>query len=678
MSNYIPYPMYALDTPVDLRAVFAAERPAGKHGFLRCVKGEFEFEDGTPVRFWGTNFNGGANFPEDAYAEKLSRRLAKIGINLVRFHQLDAEWNTPNLFQLTKGDFLADTQSFDPESLRRLDYLIYCLKREGIYVYLDLLTYRRFRTGDGIANAAALPDAAKPYCLYNRRMIELQKQFARDLFLHVNPYTGTMYKDEPAIVLTEIINECDLYSKPITLEPYAGEFRQIFRRWLDERNTEYPAETCDLDSTDEALVSFKSHLHREYYREMYDYLRAIGVRIPITGTNWTKNAMLLRDQLEMDFTDSHTYFYDWNWREREKSCINKSMSSLPESAFAILAFMRTFDKPFFVSEWDIPWPNEYRAESSVLFAAVGALQGWSGFTIHTYAYSSLLENMHIMGKEVSSDAIGGIPYREGIFSAWNDPAKFGLFYHSALILRRGDVSPANKRIAVRVEDLTMRTDHRIMYNNNMTAEGLDNTPLRENLKPALNTATELSQIGMSFGDDPNADQTVSEREPLVDFDRGEISSDNGQLYRSWKKRCGWVDTPMTQCAYGFLGENDPQELSSVRIVCRTDFAVIILSSLTDEPLDRSKNILMTAVGRARNKNAVFEGEKMLERGEPPIEVEAIEARIELRTANDNMKVWSVNPEGFYAGGIATVYEDGVLSFSIGEKARSMHYLIQKE
>ena len=44
--------------------------------------------------------------------------------------------------------------------------------------------------------------------------------------------------------------------------------------------------------------------------------------------------------------------------------------------------------------------------------------------------------MKMLGKEVSSSAIG-VPYREGIFSTWNDPAKFGLFCHAALITRRG-------------------------------------------------------------------------------------------------------------------------------------------------------------------------------------------------------------------------------------------------
>ena len=80
MSEYIPNPMYAQDVPIDLRGVFADERPAGRHGFMRAEGGSFVFADGTPARFWGTNFNGGACFPEHAYAEKLAVRLANAGL----------------------------------------------------------------------------------------------------------------------------------------------------------------------------------------------------------------------------------------------------------------------------------------------------------------------------------------------------------------------------------------------------------------------------------------------------------------------------------------------------------------------------------------------------------------------------------------------------------------------
>ena len=66
---------------------------------------------------------------------------------------MDAEWSTPNIFQFTKGENKANTMDLDPVSLDRLYYLIYCLKQEGIYVYMDLLTYRRFKSGDGVEAA---------------------------------------------------------------------------------------------------------------------------------------------------------------------------------------------------------------------------------------------------------------------------------------------------------------------------------------------------------------------------------------------------------------------------------------------------------------------------------------------------------------------------------------------
>ena len=82
-------------------------------------------------------------------------------------------------------------------------------------------------------------------------------------------------------------------------------------------------------------------------------------------------------------------------------------------------------------------------------AAVGAFQGWSGFAIHTYSYLTKLDDMKMLGQEASASKIGNIPYRQGVFSTWNDPAKFGLFYHAALMTRRGDVAPAKKHYVVR-------------------------------------------------------------------------------------------------------------------------------------------------------------------------------------------------------------------------------------
>ena len=102
--RYIPYPIDWDDVPIDISFVFKHEKPAGKHGFLKVSGDQFVFEDGTKAKFWGTNFNSGLNFPSPDFSEKIAKRLIKIGVNLVRFHQMDAEWSTPNIFQFTKGE----------------------------------------------------------------------------------------------------------------------------------------------------------------------------------------------------------------------------------------------------------------------------------------------------------------------------------------------------------------------------------------------------------------------------------------------------------------------------------------------------------------------------------------------------------------------------------------------
>ncbi|MBR6558425.1 MAG: hypothetical protein IKT70_05375 [Clostridia bacterium] len=657
MTEYIPFPAYPDDAPIDLRFVFENEKPAGKHGFIKAVGDHFEFEDGTVGRFWGTNFNGGANFPDHDYAEKSAKRLAKFGVNIVRFHQLDAEWDTPNIFAFTKGKRIENTRELDPESMDRLDYYIYCLKNEGIYCYMDTYTYRKFKNGDGVENVLGLKDAAKPYCACNRRLIELQKEMFETIWCHVNPYTGLAYKDDPVFVMAEIVNECDFFSwYPFEIEPYSSEFRQNFRAWLDEKGLEYDAENCDLnEKVTGPLLEYKMEVQTEYYREMTEHCRKIGIKIPITGTNWHLSAACTKTHFDSDFIDNHHYVYDWHWGEFDKSCMNRGITQMYDCGSAIFPKSHLDDKPLFISEWDMPWPNSFRAESPIYFAAVGALQGYAGYTIHTYAYGTRLENMKILGKEGSSQTIGGVSYREGIFSTWNDPAKFGLFYHAAIITRRGDVSPAKNKIAVKVDDL-------------ISSPG-----------EAFKCSSELSRIVADIDREVSgADRYVKENEVLVPESAGEVRSDTGELYRSWEKNYGTIDTPFTKCVYGFLGKNGELELDGLSVKCENDFAVIAMSSLDGEKISSSKNMLLTTVGRAFNQDAKFADEKMLDYGHAPIMIEVIKSEIKIKTDCPDLRVWSVNSEGFYVGAIPTEYKDGVLSFKLGDNFRSMYYLIQSE
>ena len=57
-EDLVAWPSNIMDwrtSPVDLSFLNAAEKPAGKRGFVKAVHDALVFEDGTPARFWGTN-----------------------------------------------------------------------------------------------------------------------------------------------------------------------------------------------------------------------------------------------------------------------------------------------------------------------------------------------------------------------------------------------------------------------------------------------------------------------------------------------------------------------------------------------------------------------------------------------------------------------------------------------
>ena len=683
MPKMIPFPAYHDFAPLDISYLFEDEKPAGKHGFLTVQGDRFVFEDGTPVRFWGTNLNSGSCFPEKDYAPKLAKRIAAYGCNIVRFHQIDSEWATPSIYQYKKGKRLENTSTYDPESFDRMDYLLKCLKEEGIYVYLDMMTYRKFKESDGVVNAVQLENRAGPYCYWDRRLIQLQKEYCAVLWNHVNPYTGLAYKDDPMFVLSEPVNEAGLFGdfrQKIEVEPYATDFREMYRAWCKENAPETDVDNTDLNNNlDDTLTAFKIKVTEDYYNEMFAYMRSLGVKIPFTGVNFSwKYVQCKAGQHVGDFMDSHLNVRFMRWDPGAKFCRDISLHEQPEWGAMRNARHRRFGKPFFTSEWDLTFPNKYRAESSIMMAAIGMLQNWSGYTIHTYAYTSHLDHMHILGKEVSSDSIGGVGYREGPFSTWNDPAKFGMFYHAALITRREDVKPANGKVIIHVENL-----HQDLKQNPGS--------LTQPAKKAFTASTELCQIGVDYYNE--YENMHPDTEPLVDLAAGEVRSDTGELYRSWEKRYGTIDTAMTKSVYGRLGRLGTVELSGMTVNCKNDYAVLALSSLDNSlDLEHSNSMLLTTVGRVENTDmkmsmapAKFQKNdglppylQMDDFGKPPIVCEVIEADVAIKTEVKNLVVWAVNAEGIFVGNVPVRYEDGWLKFTLGKKSPSIYYLIQAE
>ncbi len=217
-------------------------KPAGKFGQVRAGADGHLYAGKERIRFFGVDLSFSANLPTHADAEKVAARLAKFGINIVRFHIMDMRHYPEGILARDA----ANTRDLDPEALDRLDYFTAQLNRNGIYVNLCLLNYRPFNAADGlpkeIEQAGGGPFQRRHVVgFFNGQVLDLQKEYASCLLTHRNAYTGHAYTEDPAVAFVEINNENGLIhawlKKDVDELPeiFRAELRGQWNQWLSQR-----------------------------------------------------------------------------------------------------------------------------------------------------------------------------------------------------------------------------------------------------------------------------------------------------------------------------------------------------------------------------------------------------------------------------------------------------------
>lgn len=210
---------------------FLNPQPAGAAGRAVIHGGHFYDAEGNRLRLMGSNLTFAAAFPPKEDAPKIAAQLRKLGMNVIRFHHIDTH-------PRPRGIWNEDHTAFDPEQVDKLDWLIHHLKLNGIYINLNLhvsRTYpgipedmpRDFRYGKGVDN-------------FYPAFIQMQKDYARDLLTHQNPYTQMTYAKDPAVIVVELNNENALTDKSAnslgTLpDPFLSVLTAMWRDWLKEQ-----------------------------------------------------------------------------------------------------------------------------------------------------------------------------------------------------------------------------------------------------------------------------------------------------------------------------------------------------------------------------------------------------------------------------------------------------------
>ena len=409
------------------------DAPAGKYGFVRATpEGHFTFENAPEkrIRFFGTNIVYHANFPDRETAVRIADELARNGCNLARFHLNDD--------LMLKKD-AANSLDIDPAQLDKLEFLAARLKERGIYFTIDLYGCRRFRKGDGPELfGEPAPMAMKYVSLLVPAALENLKEFSRRWLTHVNPYTGTAWKDEPAIAFINLLNEDDAESVWQRSEPFRQRFLEAFRRETGRKELEIAPGDPPRE-----FIAYLNRVQSGVLDELTGFVRnELGMKTLITSLNSAHRPAVVPLRAKFDLVDNHQYHdhpryspnYRLPWHFRQVSAIS---TVLPDPWRVTPT--RIYGKPFVMTEYNFCHPNVFRSEGGPLTAAYASLQDWDGL-VH-YRWASDEGEREIMGD-----------FRLGAFSGNTDPLNLCVNRIIAFVFRRGLVKPASERCAAAVPD----------------------------------------------------------------------------------------------------------------------------------------------------------------------------------------------------------------------------------
>lgn len=480
------------------------DAPAGKHGFVQAKDGHLYFEDGTRARFLGFNVAARSNTPDHETADKLAARFASMGVNVIRLHAADApisdepgSWASCREAPLLDYD-RGNGRVFHPEGLDRFDYFAAKLKEKGIYLHIDLIVARNFVEGDGLDYPGDVGSCVKRYPMYNKRLIELQKEYARQLLCHVNPYTGLALKDDPAVVTVQINNEESAIKGSMeadwreNIKPYQAEVRQAFGDFLlkkyGDREKLAAAWTyegvCALGENEDPAVgtvrvipggfyqpendpmgdwakedsparyadfmAFGIHVNRSFYRMMYDYLRRLGVKVPINTSNLVCGAADVYGHSDADVMENNTYFnhpmlpcsdniyqvFGPNeYVSIDPLTIQRGIGSMGTTLLSLASVAIVAGKPFIISEWNDYGLHPFHSTSFVHTVAYACLNDWDGLILYNHHTSEKWDDQ-------PADEI------LNIFDAYNDPALICQWGFMASMFLGGLVTPAKHQADV--------------------------------------------------------------------------------------------------------------------------------------------------------------------------------------------------------------------------------------
>ncbi|GAB3929975.1 hypothetical protein [Mucilaginibacter myungsuensis] len=607
------FPKYrSSDTSLlDLR--YLNERVAGEHGFIKMSKDGNSLTDGQgkPMRFWATNGGSLARDLKDAQLDSLARFLAKMGVNMVRYHgSINPKGKTSKLTDV------------DTAEARNIWRCVAAMKKQGIYTVISPFWPHNGHMGEWVPkewgiNGYSGKDDMWGVLFFDPQLQKGYKAWVKYLYTTSNPYTKVPLKDEPAVGMVQIENEDSPFFW--TMSNVKPEVKKLvgsqFSKWLKAK---YPAakdikDTMDLipiwDMTQAPRLNDKSRLHDqvEFYaqtlRKFYDdmarfYRNELGCKQLINGNNWRTASQSRLLDLErwanagVDVIATNKYFdpghrgSNSGWRI-DPGDFYTSPSALKNPADLPTNVKHVDGRPMMITESGWNLPNRYQTEGPLLVAAYGGLTGLDAYFWFTPTAMDYMRQPHL--------SFLHLPDGQHPMNRWTSstPGELGMFPANALIQRLGYV----KEVKILQEHRTMKSmlDRTIppIFEEQAFDPNRDFVTSKNADQGQFGPMTFLTG-GVSSSYEAKADEVAvgNDLTQLIDTKAGKVTSATGQLQLDHRKGIFTLNTPKAKAVSGFLNTQKKFDLGTVTITSQNEYATIELVSMDGQDIDRSAKILL--------------------------------------------------------------------------------------
>jgi hypothetical protein len=635
---------------LDLRSLNEAQ--AGQNGFVQRRGDSLTLADGRPVRFWGVNVNSNNAGRSRQSIDTLTRKLAKLGVNLLRYHD-----------RLVDRD---DPTRLDARRLDNLMYLVESAKQQGIYSALSWYFPLAFRMDEltGVASESEKRSITAVYIDPHAR--QRYHQWLRQMMLTPSPYSGRPLAQESAVAMIELVNEDNLFwfsfSPDILPRRLWALAEQRYADWLVDRYGSLDAVTSrwagvshpddepaagrmglygppdlmehawhDASAKKRVRIAdqtlFMMHLQRELFESTRQLLRnEIGYDGLIIAGNWkTMDRMRLAPLDQYSYTagdviDAHEYFHPDHEGEGSKFSVKVGHTYADRSALRTdeadpYDVVQIEGYPQIISEYNWSNPNRYRAEAPAMAAIYGGALGLDGICFFAVDSNDLSDTV------LNKFAVAS-------------PVMTASFPAMALAYRRGDIAPIEPVLVIQDSDPA-----RANWSGPATI-------WPETVKEALPVLHRLGPVVRRYADRP----AVIQPAPLDRYRNatgsGYLSSD-GQLRFDPQTGLLAIDAPRVQGIVGMLGEAGSMALTDVTIQSDNPIGSICVVALDGRPIRQSRELLIQAVSEERLCGFAADNGKITKTGYPPYTMAELQGTVELHRRPDRgQHLTLLDPNGY--------------------------------